>query len=457
MGLLTRSNASALISAITCLFYVGGTFGSLAAAPLADRWGRKVAVLVGSVITLFATALQAGAINPAMFIASRFIGGFGSTIIFAAVPVWITEVVPPKDRGMLIDIHPILINVGYCISSWIGVGFYFYDAKNAQWRAPIAIGCLFPILSLVCVPFVPESPRYLLMKGEVKKSWTVIKDLHSRPEDVDHQYATAEFTEIKEQIRIDRTLKTSYWQMLKRPSYRKRVFIGCGLIWLLETSGTLVINIYGTVLYRSLGYGDLQVLYFQAGWVTIGFTMNTLAILVVERMPRPTLMFIGFLGCLGSLIGETAIQARYLGTTNKSALAGGVAMLYTFVLFFAFFLDGSTFFYIGEIFPNHLRAQGMTLAMLTLNLSNVLWQSAAPTALENIGWKFYLIFIISTTFACVIVPLTFPDTRNKPLEEIGPLFGDEAEEIAEIRGTDLVDEQGATKRPGEEYELAAEL
>lgn len=77
MGLLTRSNASALISAITCLFYVGGTFGSLAAAPLADRWGRKVAVLVGSVITLFATALQAGAINPAMFIASRFIGGFG--------------------------------------------------------------------------------------------------------------------------------------------------------------------------------------------------------------------------------------------------------------------------------------------------------------------------------------------------------------------------------------------
>lgn len=77
MGLLTRSDASSLISAITCLFYVGGTFGALAAAPLADHWGRKIAVLAGSGITLFGTALQAGAINAAMFIASRFIVGLG--------------------------------------------------------------------------------------------------------------------------------------------------------------------------------------------------------------------------------------------------------------------------------------------------------------------------------------------------------------------------------------------
>jgi len=297
---------------------------------------------------------------------------------------------------------------------------------------------------MICIPFVPESPRYLLMKGEKEKAWAIIKDLHSRAEDVDHNYARVEFQEMEEQIDLDRTLRVGYWGMLQRPSYRKRVLIGCGLIFFLETSGTLVINsmstttshrlyatlltviaVYGTVLYRSLGYGDLDVLFFEAGWVSIGLTMNVFAILIVDRMPRPYLMLLGFLGCLGSLVAEAAIQAKYLGSTNHSALAAGVAMLYTFVFFYAFFLDGSTFFYIGEIFPNHLRAQGMTLAMLTLNVGNVVWQSAAPTGFATIGWKFYLFFIISTVAACIVVPLTFPDTRNKPLEEIARLFGDD--------------------------------
>ena len=152
-------------------------------------------------------------------------------------------------------------------------------------------------------------------------------------------------------------------------------------------------------------------LLLQAGWVSIALTFNILAILIVDRMPRPTLITIGLIGCLASLVGETAIQAKYLATTNQSALAGGVAMLYTFVVFFALFLDGSTFFYIGEIFPNHLRAQGMTLAMIVLNASNVIWQSSAPVALADIGWYYYLIFVIFTTIACFVVPLTFPDSK----------------------------------------------
>jgi hypothetical protein len=267
------------------------------------------------------------------------------------------------------------------------------------------------------------------MKGQNEKAWDIVRDLHSRPEDVNHTYAKAEFDQIRRQIDIDTTLKVGYWGMFTKWPYLKRVLVGCGLIFFLESSGTLVINIYGTVLYRGLGYGPFTVLLFQAGWVTIGLAVNTAAILIVDRMPRPYLMLIGFLGCLGSLIGETAIQAKYLNSTNEDALAGGVAMLYTFVFFYGMFLDGSTFFYIGEIFPNHLRAQGMTLAMLVLNVGNVVWQSAAPVAFANIGWRFYIIFIVSTTIACIVVPLTFPDTRNKPLEEIGKLFGDSDEVI----------------------------
>ena len=153
--------------------------------------------------------------------------------------------------------------------------------------------------------------------------------------------------------------------------------------------------------------------------------MNCLAVLVVDRLPRPHLITIGLVGALCALIGECAIQAEFLGGTNKSALAAGVAMLYVYVFFYGVFLDGPTYFYLGEIFPNHIRAQGMTLGMASLCLGNIIWLQAAPTAFKTIGWKYYLFFIIITALGAFAAFFTFPDTRNVPLEEIARLFGDD--------------------------------
>jgi hypothetical protein len=136
-------------------------------------------------------------------------------------------------------------------------------------------------------------------------------------------------------------------------------------------------------------------------------------------------MGIGLSGCLASLIVECAIQARYLGGTNKSALAAGVAMLYSYVFFYAFFLDGCSFWYVGEIFPSHLRANGFALAMASFCLGNIIWLGAAPTAFANIGWKYYLFFIIITAITTVVVYFKFPNTLNVPLEEVARLFGDD--------------------------------
>lgn len=182
---------------------------------------------------------------------------------------------------------------------------------------------------------------------------------------------------------------------------------------------------YGTLLYSGLGFDAEQQLHLQAGWLAVSFVCNVLAVLVVDRLPRPHLITIGLVGCLGALIGECAIQARYLGTTNKSALSAGVAMLYVYVFFYAVFLDGPTFFYLAEIFPNSLRSKGMTMGMASLCLADIIWLQAAPTAFATIGWHYYLLFIIITALGTVWVWFTFPDTRNLPLEEIGRLFGDE--------------------------------
>ena len=164
-------------------------------------------------------------------------------MIQVSVPLYITELVPPKGRGMLADIHTIMINLGYMIASYVGVGFYFYTGSgNDIWRAPIAIQCLPCIIVLIGIWWMPESPRYLLTKNRTEEAWAIVRNLHSNPKDLDDDFARREFFQMRKQMEIDRELKSSYWEMLRRPSYRKRVFMTVGLIFVIFSSGALVIN-----------------------------------------------------------------------------------------------------------------------------------------------------------------------------------------------------------------------
>jgi hypothetical protein len=351
----------------------------------------------------------------------------------------------------LSDIHPIFINVGYVSASYVGVGFFYYKTEAGnEWRAPLAIGCLPCIITLICVFFAPESPRYLLLRGKHEEAWQIVRQLHHSPHDHDERFAQEEFRLMREQIDFESSNHISIGEILRTSAFRKRLLIACGLPFLLISSGVLVINSelhkvltsnfniltltdYGTLLYSGLGYNNEQQLHLQAGWLAVSFVCNILAVIPVDRMPRPHLMTIGLVGCLAALTVEAAIQAVYLGSTNKAALAAGVAMLYVYVFFYAVFLDGPTYFYLGEILPNHIRSQGMTLGMASLCLANIIWLQAAPKAFQTIGWHYYLFFIIFTALGTVWVFFTFPDTRNLPLEEIARLFGDESHQAPAVR------------------------
>lgn len=145
----------------------------------------------------------------------------------------------------------------------------------------------------------------------------------------------------------------------------------------------------------------------------------------VDRVKRNWLMATGFMGCTVALIIYTALVQKFLGTDNKSGQSAAVAMLFLFVSSFELSLDGPEFFYQAEIWPSHLRAQGFTIFMVVYNGVNICWLQAAPTAFANIGWHYYILFIIFAAMGAVAVLLWFPDTLHKPLEEIAAMFGDD--------------------------------
>lgn len=170
-------------------------------------------------------------------------------------------------------------------------------------------------------------------------------------------------------------------------------------------------------------------LLFLTGWTSAAFVFNIIAATFVDRVPRNRLISFGFFGCMCTLIVEAALQADFLKSTNEGALGAAVAMTYLYVVFYSLFLDGSVYFYIGEIWPTHLRAQGYSLGLGMLCLAQIIWSQAAPTAFANIGWTYYIFFIVFAALGCVVSLLYFPNTLHKPLEEVAAMFGGEEEVI----------------------------
>jgi hypothetical protein len=136
-------------------------------------------------------------------------------------------------------------------------------------------------------------------------------------------------------------------------------------------------------------------------------------------------MGIGFSGCGIAVTLEAGLTAKYLNTENKSGLGAAVFAFFLYVVCFELCLDGPVSFYHSEIWPTHMRAKGYTVAFTCYSATNIIWLQAAPTAFDNIGWKFYIFFIFFAAFGALSAFFVFPDTLHKPLEEVATMFGDQ--------------------------------
>lgn len=459
MGLTTNPNTQALIGTATGLFYAGGFIGVILNAYVADRFGRKVAVAVGSSTLLVATACLAGSVNIAMFIVFRFFVGVGYVIgsfygfsantfaraymLYLTVPLWVTELVPPKGRSILAGIVGLCAVVGYIVAAYVGVGFYYYQTtSSSQWRAPIAIGCFPTLVMLASLKFLPESPRWLLDHHQPEKALKIVKDFHTRHDDNEHVYALAEFEQMRINHELESTKESSWLSILRRPSYRKRAMIAFLLPCILYSTGNLVITskqklklseygmltlvqAYAASIFAGIGFNAGESLNMLAGSYVASIVGNLISLTYVDRIPRHIILSVGVVAVTVVLTIHTAMVATYLGQTGSAGLSTAAAFIFLFLFTFNLFLEGPSLYYTSEIFPTHLRAKGMAINVGGFCLINILWLELAPTAIGNIGWKYFLVFICVSLPGAAFIFFQFPDTLRKPLEEVALLFGDE--------------------------------
>lgn len=154
------------------------------------------------------------------------------------------ELAPTELRGFFVGLNGVMITLGYALGSYMGLAFYDLATSDTQWRGPLGIALLWPVLILLMLPFLPQSPRWLLMSGKSEEAWNIISKLHTVPGDSNETYARKEFYQMREQTKIDVTLNPSWYEMFRRPSYRKRCILAVTYAFLSQSAGPLVITNY---------------------------------------------------------------------------------------------------------------------------------------------------------------------------------------------------------------------
>lgn len=243
-----------------------------------DKYGRKVGAIYCSALSIIGGVCLCGAQNIAMFIVFRFFAGAGSWAFVGLMPVYAAELAPPKRRGFFVGMNSMGIAFGYVTASYMGLAFYYAKSPAAQWRGPLGIALIFPAAILLVLLFVPESPRWLLMVGRVEEAREIVMKLHYSEGGVDQEYARGEFHQMQKQIELDQTLNPTWMEMFTRRSYRKRTLLACGFAFIAQSTGVLVINNYGPTIYAVLGYGTLDQLILQCGWITLAIPSNFLGV-----------------------------------------------------------------------------------------------------------------------------------------------------------------------------------
>ncbi|KAK5261919.1 hypothetical protein LTR40_001298 [Exophiala xenobiotica] len=226
---LTGPNAKAgneIIGAANGLFAGGGIIGALIVNWILNKYGRCRSIQIVCAICVVSAAIQGGAAHVAMFLVGRFLNGVGVGMMQVTVPAYMSELSPAKQRGRMTGSHGVLIVCGYGSAAFTGLGCYF-AAPQVQWRLCLSLQIVAPLILLIGSPWLPESPRWLISKSKERHALEILQKLHSRPDDPSGLAAKEEFYQISKQIELENATGVhGIWDMLKRPSYRKRIYSG---------------------------------------------------------------------------------------------------------------------------------------------------------------------------------------------------------------------------------------
>ncbi|CAG7934091.1 unnamed protein product [Penicillium olsonii] len=425
----TMGNPDAnLQGTITSLYDVGCFFGAVSGASLGSKLGRRRAIILGTVVMMIGAILQITAYGVPHMIVGRLVAGLGNGLNTATTPVYQSETTEPKWRGKLVVLGLVVNVAGFCLANWVTFGFSYVEG-SVNWRFPLALQLLFGIVILSTAPWLPESPRWLISKDRLEEADFVLAHIQDT--------ATSSPTVIAERNEILHAYKAETenhvpWSKLLRgqaqgPGTLRRFVLGLGTQVIVQLSGINATSYYlPTVLTSSVGFKEKMARLLTAVNSIHYIFFSYLGMMLIDKWGRRGAMLIGSSGCFVCYF-VLMLLIRFNQVTDNSTLsfnygAASVSMIFLFYAFFGVGWQGTAWLYNTEINSLNMRMTGSSASVAAQWAINYMVVQITPIGIQNLRWRFYLIWVFFNAVSIPIIFLFYPETANRRLEDIDVVF-----------------------------------
>ncbi|KAE8152292.1 general substrate transporter [Aspergillus avenaceus] len=410
---------------VVSLFTAGAFAGAAFAGPTGDWIGRRLTISVGCVIFCLGGGLQTGARTVHYLYSGRFLAGLGVGFLTMIIPLYQAEICHPDIRGRVTSLQQFMLGVGSLCAAWISYGTYigFSDTNDAQWQVPLGLQVAPAVFLGLLIMFFPESPRWLMDKGKNAEGLTTLAKLHAHGDEND-PWVRAEYNQIQESIVFQRENEAkSYLELFTSRSSFRRLFLCCALQAGGQMTGVSAIQYYSVDIYKQIGIAGDETLRYQAINSIIALVAQFLCMMFIDRFGRRPSLIFGNLGNCLTFIIATILLARFPPEVNNSGAHWGFIIM-TWLYNFSFSCTCGPLSWIipAEVFDTRTRAKGVSIATMTAYAFNTMIGQVTPLALDNVGYKYYLLFVICNFTNAVFFWLLLPETKKLPLEEMNYLF-----------------------------------
>ncbi|KAF4339341.1 ascus development 3 [Fusarium beomiforme] len=416
-----------LRGAIVSMYQAGAWLGSASVGITSDRLGRRKAIAFGCIWGVIGGAIMAGAAHVAMLIIGRLLVGFAVGTITGVSPVFGAEIAKTHERAKVTAVNQMMTAWGFFVALWIGVAEGKWHNAN-QWRLGFAIQSIPALILGVGVLFLSESPRWLCLKGRHDEAEKAFRAYHY--DGTNDDWCRTEFTVI--QVNISEELQAqgrlSWADLVKTPAFRKRLFVGTFVWAAAMLSGISFVQYYQTAIYATLQFSEDRQLLVSGLYGSVGPIACFLSLFFVDKIGRKKILVISSSLLSLCYLIITVLAAEFPAIpgmpTNAAAQRGLIACIFAVSANYSALLGPMTWIIPPEVFTTELRAKANAIVQVVHYSISLIITQCSPIALAAVGWKYYILFILTNALCALIFFFVYPETRGKSLEEIDEIFGD---------------------------------
>lgn len=395
------------------------------ASYISDRFGRRICLACAFLIMAAGVFVQTFTLGGWKMFAGRFVLGFGAGFAQVSGPAYCAEIAHPRNRAQVAALVNTCYYVGAIVAAWVtfGATYLTHRAGNWSWRLCVLLQLFIPVLCLVLLPFVPESPRWLLSRGREEDAVAMLAKYHANG-DASDELVRFELEQIREAVSRERRAKETAWTtFLRTRGNRHRLAIVVLTAIFSQWVGNGPISYYLVLILESVGITSPPAqTAFNGGLQVWNWIAAVTGALLCERLGRRTLFLTSCAGMCACYAIITACSAAYTEHANKAAGKVVLAFLYVYFGFYDLAFNGLTIAYPLEILPYTLRSKGMAILFFFMMAAGFFNAYVNPIAMRAIGWRYYVVYIGVQVLAFATIWVLFPETKGHTLEEVAYIF-----------------------------------